>query len=215
MQCELRRSLVDAGITLVRTGLNQGTAGNISVRCDDAMMITPSGIPAEMVAPEMMATMALDGDGEWAGPKKPSSEWRFHRDILRARNDVGAVVHTHSCYATVLATQHRSIPALHYMIAAFGGSEIRCTPYAPYGTQALSDLIVSHLGARHGVLLGNHGMVTTGRDLASALWRAGELEALAKTYLLASATGSPVILSDGEIADTIERFANYGLSAQR
>lgn len=215
MQCELRRSLVDAGITLVRTGLNQGTAGNISVRCDDAMMITPSGIPAEMVAPEMMATMALDGDGEWAGPKKPSSEWRFHRDILRARDDVGAVVHTHSCYATVLATQHRSIPALHYMIAAFGGSEIRCTPYAPYGTQALSDLIVSHLGARHGVLLGNHGMVTTGRDLASALWRAGELEALAKTYLLASATGSPVILSDGEIADTIERFANYGLSAQR
>ena len=159
--------------------------------------------------------MALDGDDGtplWRGPCKPSSEWRLHRDILRCRDDVGAVVHTHSLYATVLATQHRDIPAIHYMIAAFGGPVVRCTPYVPFGSQALSDLIVEYLGPRHGVLLGNHGMVVIGRDLEQAMWRAGELETLAKLAVVATATGTPVLLSDDEIARTVERFADYGLA---
>ena len=158
--------------------------------------------------------MPLDGEGAHAGPAKPSSEWRLHRDILRHRADVHAVVHTHSPYATVLATQHRDIPALHYMIAAFGDSVVRCTPYVPFGTQALSDLILEHLGPRHGVLLGNHGMVATGASLEQAMWRAVELEALARLYLLSAATGAPVILSHQEIAHTVERFAGYGMTAQ-
>ena len=123
------------------------------------------------------------------------------------------MVHTHSLYATVLATQRRDIPALHYMIAAFGGAVIRCTPYVPFGTQELSDLIVEHLADRHGVLLGNHGMVATGATLEQAMWRAAELEALAKMYVLASAGGAPVILSDDEIERTIVRFADYGMTA--
>ncbi len=208
----LRIALVEASAELVRRGLNQGTAGNISARCEGGMLITPSGIEPDAMRPEMMARMTLDAE-TWEGPAKPSSEWRLHRDILSHRPDVGAVVHTHSLYATVLSTLHRSIPALHYMIAGFNGPEIRCTPYAPFGTQALSDLIIENLGDRHGVLLGNHGMVATGATLRQALWRAGELETLAKMAYLASCAGAPVILSEDEIARTVERFKGYGLTA--
>ncbi len=210
---DLRTALVAANLQLVRDGLNQGTSGNLSARHGDRMLITPSGVPAERVEAATIAAMPLTGDGGWNGPAKPSSEWRLHRDILNARPDVGAVVHTHSPYATVLATQHRPIPALHYMIAAFGGPSIRCTPYAPFGTQALSDLIVAHLGDRHGVLLGNHGMVVTGRTLDQAVWRAGELELLARMTVLATLGGTPpVILPDDEVARMVARFAGYGLN---
>ncbi len=213
MEEDLRQALVLASAELVTLGLNQGTAGNISVRSGESMLITPSGIKPEMTTPAMMARMTL-ADGMWTGPEKPSSEWRLHRDILVARDDIGAVVHTHSLYATVLATLHRPIPALHYMIAAFNGSIIACTPYAPFGTQALSDLIIAHLGDRHGVLLGNHGMVATGITLAQAMWRASELETLAKMAFLATSAGSPVILPDDEIARVIARFKDYGQTAE-
>ena len=214
--CEtaLRDAIVAASLDLIRSGLNQGTAGNISLRCGERMLITPSGIPPERTEPEMIAVVPLDGGGAWTGSDPPSSEWRLHLDILRSRNDVGAVVHTHSPYATVLATQRRDIPALHYMIAAFGDAVIRCTPYAPFGTQTLSDLIVEHLGHRHGVLLGNHGMVATGTTLEQAMWRAAELEGLAKLYVVASTGGTPILLSDEEIARTIERFGHYGMTAR-
>jgi L-fuculose-phosphate aldolase len=205
----IRKALVDASAELVRSGLNQGTAGNVSVRVGTAMLITPSGIKPDAMRPAMMARMDL-ATGDWAGPEKPSSEWRLHRDILRARPDVGAVVHTHSLHATVLSTLHRPIPALHYMIAVFNGAAIQCTPYAPFGTQALSDLIIEGLGPRHGVLLGNHGMVATGLDLDQALWRASELETLAKMAFLAGLAGAPVLLDEAEIARTIERFKDYG-----
>ena len=212
MELEHREAIVVASIDLVRCGLNNGTAGNISVRNGTRMLITPSGIAPHKTDASMIAAMSLDEAGDWSGPIKPSSEWRLHRDVLRHRPDVGAVVHTHSPYATILTTQHREIPALHYMIAAFGGPVIRCTPYVAFGTQELSDLILEYLGDRHGVLLGNHGMVATGATLPQAVWRATELEALAKMYVLASATGTPVILSDDEIARTIDRFSDYGMT---
>lgn len=211
---DLRQALVDASVELVRSGLNHGTAGNVSARFGAGLLITPSGLPPEQTTAAMIAAIPLAGDGEWRGPCKPSSEWRLHRDILAHRPDVGAVVHTHSLFATVLATQHRAIPALHYMIAAFEGPTIRCAPYAPFGTQALSDLTIEHLGNRHGVLLGNHGMLATGATLDQAMWRAAELETLAKMYFLASTGGAPpIILSDAEVARTVERFAGYGMTA--
>ncbi len=214
-EAHLREAVVAANLALAHAGLNQGTAGNVSARHGSSLLITPSGIPPQRVDAAMIAAMPLDGDGAWSGPAKPSSEWRLHRDIIVARPDVGAVVHAHSTYATVLATQHREIPALHYMIAAFGGPVIRCTPYVPFGTQALSDLIVTYLGGRHGVLLGNHGMVVTGATLDQAVWRAGELEALAKMYIFATLAGTPVILHDDEVARTVERFATYGMTARQ
>jgi L-fuculose-phosphate aldolase len=209
---DLRLAIVAHARSLNGLGINQGTSGNLSARCGAAMLITPSGVPYEAIEPEMIALMPLAAeDGAWAGPRRPSSEWRFHRDILRARPDVGAIVHTHAPYATALAMLRRPIPAAHYMIAAFGGPDIRCTDYAPFGTQELSDLAVAGLAERHGVLLGSHGMITTGADLEQALWRAVELEALAKMYHLALALGTPVILPDDEVALLVERFKTYGV----
>lgn len=214
-ESKLRQALVDACRELERLNLNQGTAGNLSVRIDDAMLITPSGIPYDRLKPEMIARMPFgQNDGTWTGPHKPSSEWRMHLDILRARPEDGAVVHAHSVYATALSMLREEIPAAHYMIAAFGGPNVRCTAYAPYGTQELSDLVVEGLRERHGVLLGQHGMVVTGRDLGQAMWRAVELETLAKMYVVARSIGRPHILPDEEIALTVERFKSYGYQSE-
>ena len=207
----LRAGIVAQCRALNASGLNQGTAGNISARFGDALVITPSAIPYDVLAPEMLAVMPLNGEyGAWSGPLKPSSEWRFHLDIMRARPDVGAIVHSHPPYCTALAMLHKPILAAHYMIALFGGPVIECTKYAPYGTKELSDLAIAGLGDRHGVLLGNHGAIATGATLESAMHRAVELEALARMYYLAIAIGQPTILSDEEIARIVERFKTYG-----
>ena len=208
----IRKSIIAAAQAMSGLGINQGVSGNISVRSGESMLITPTATAYEALTPAMIARMQLDGGEGWNGPLKPSSEWRFHRDILRARADVGAVVHTHATYATVLSMLRRNIPATHYMIAAFGGPDVRCTDYAPYGTQELSDRVLEGLRDRQGVLLGNHGMIVTGRDLDAAMWRAVELEALAKQTYLAMALGQPVILPDDEIMRTVERFMAYGVA---
>jgi L-fuculose-phosphate aldolase len=207
----LRAAIIAQCRALNALGLNQGMAGNISARTGAAMLITPSAIPYDLMQPEMLAKMPLDGEyGVWSGRCKPSSEWRFHLDIMRARPEVGAIVHCHATYATVLSMLHKPIPAAHYMIAAFGGPMVRCTPYAPYGTKELAELAVAGLEGRTGVLLGNHGMIATGASLEDAMWRASELETLAKMYYLALAAGQSVILSDDEIMHTVERFKGYG-----
>ena len=200
------------------SGINQGAAGNISLRLDDAMLITPSGVDYEALEPDMVFAMSLDAEAPARDPRTglvASSEWRFHRDIFRARADVQAVVHTHAPYATVMSMLRRPIPASHYMIAAFGGSRIECTDYAPFGTAELSDLAVGGLGTRLGVLLGSHGMIAVGPDLKRALWLAGELENLAKLHYLASLAGAPVVLPDAEALALVERFSSYGPGARK
>jgi len=193
------------------SGLNQGTSGNISARLGEAMLITPSAIPYDALRPEMIAVMPLGGEyGAWSGRNKPSSEWRFHLDIMRAQPGVGAIVHCHPTYCAALAMLHKPILAAHYMIALFGGPSVRCTPYAPYGTKELSELAVEGLKDRYAVLLGNHGAIATGAALDVAMMRARELETLAKMYYLALAAGRPVLLSDDEIMHTVERFKTYG-----
>jgi L-fuculose-phosphate aldolase len=186
-------------------------AGNISARLGEALLITPSAIPYDAMRPEMIALMPLGGEyGAWSGRYKPSTEWRFHLDIMRARPDIGAIVHCHPTYATALSILHKPIAAAHYMIAIFGGPNVRCTPYAPYGTKELSDLAVAGLEGRNGLLLANHGMIATGATLAEAMWRTRELETLAKMYYLALAVGRPVVLSDDEVMRIVERFKSYG-----
>ena len=206
----LRNQIITQARALNSQRLSQGSSGNISARSGEDMLITPSGVPYDTLKPAAIARMPLAGGGSWSGPLKPSSEWRFHLDILRARPDVGAIVHAHSPYATVLSILRRPIRAVHYMIAAFGGPKIACTDYAAFGTQELSDLAIAGLGMRHGVLLGNHGMIVTGNDLDLAMWRAVELETLAQQEYLATLAGTPVILPDDEIARCIERFKSYG-----
>jgi len=210
-ETEGRATVVAAARELDRLGLNHGSAGNVSLRLGDAMLITPSGASVDELAPEMIARMPLNGpDGAWEGPLAPSSEWRFHLDILRARPETGAVAHTHAPFATTLAALRREIPAVHYMIAAFGGPNVRCVDYAPYGTAALSDLAVEGLRDREAVLLANHGAITIGADMRRAVWRALELEALARIYWQSTLMGAPVILPDDEIMRTVERFRSYG-----
>jgi len=206
----IRRAIVDACRAMNQTGLNQGMAGNISVRFGDTMLITPTATPYDVMQPSDIAAMALaDPDGAFAGPLRPSSEWRFHRDILRERPDIGAVVHAHPPHCTALSIARRGIPACHYMVATFGGDDVRCGPYATFGTPALSAAVLSALTGRSACLMANHGMVACGTDLTQAMWRAVELETLARQYLLAERAGGAVLLSTAEIAAAQEMFASY------
>ena len=208
----LRANIVAKARWMNAAGLNQGTSGNISARYKDVLLITPSATPYDAMTTESIAAMPLDGEyGAWSGPLKPSTEWRFHFDITKARPDVGAIVHTHSTYATVLAIARKEIPACHYMMAAFGGTTIRCAGYARYGTKELSDFALHALEGRNGCLLANHGMIALGANLDKAMWLAVELETIAKQYYLSLALGNPVILSDEQIAETASGFATYGL----
>lgn len=204
----VRSAIVEGMRQLISQGLSQGTAGNISVRDGDGFLVTPSGIPAETLQPEDIVPMTMAGTHDH--PLVPSSEWRFHRDILLARPELHAVVHAHPTYCTAFAICGREIPAVHYMIAAVGGPTIRCAPYAPYGTQALSDYALAALDGRSGCLLANHGMIAAGPDLAKALWLGVEMEALCRQYAVALQVGTPVVLPDDEIARTVERFRSYG-----
>ncbi|WP_282063535.1 class II aldolase/adducin family protein [Roseobacter litoralis] len=210
-----REDIITACKKLEADGLNRGASGNVSMRDRDHMLITPSAVGYDVIAPDMIARMRLDDEsGGWEGPNKPSSEWRFHRDILRGRPDINAVVHTHAPYATILAIARKPIPAVHYMIAAFGGPDIRVCDYARYGTAELSEHILEAMEGRNGCLMANHGMVVGASDLTRALWLAGELEALAHQYVHTLAIGGPVLLSDGEIEETAKGFESYGVQAK-
>lgn len=208
-----RSEICAAMVDLVRTGLNRGASGNIAVRDGAHMLITPSGVPPQEITPEMIARMPLSGDGVWTGPLKPSVEWRFHRDILNARPEMGAVVHTHAPWCTVLACARKPIPAVHYMIAAFGGPDIRLAEFATYGTPDLSRNILAAMEGRAGCLMANHGMVVAGPSLDRAMWLAQEIEALAHQHYHTLLIGGSAILSDAEIDTTIKGFASYGKRA--
>jgi L-fuculose-phosphate aldolase len=197
---------------LASLGLNRGSAGNVGLRFGQGFLVTPSGVPPDELVAQAMVEM--DFSGAVLGDGKPSSEWRFHRDILAARSDMGAVVHTHSRYATTLACLQREVPAFHYMIAAAGGDTIRCSPYALFGTQALSDLALRALEDRKACLLGNHGMIAMGRDLTKAMALAVEVESLCAQYWSALQLGQPQILSHSQMQEVLEKFKGYGRKGQ-
>lgn len=208
----LRESLVAACRAMNALGISQGTSGNISVRCGDRMLISPSATPYDVMEPGMVAAMPFDGeDGEWSGPLKPSTEWRFHLAILKRRPDIGAVVHGHPTYCTTLAIARKEIPACHYMIAAFGGTTVRCAGYARFGSEELSRLALDALQGRTACLLANHGMIALGETLDKAMWRAVELETIARQYYLSLALEGRVILTDAEIAEVTAAFGSYGV----
>ncbi|MEE8455748.1 MAG: class II aldolase/adducin family protein [Limibaculum sp.] len=208
----LRQAIVDQCRRMNAIGLNQGTSGNISARCGGRMLITPSAVPYDEMTAEMVASMPIEGDhGAWEGPLEPSSEWRFHLDLTRARPDLGAIVHTHAIYCTTLAIARRPIPAVHYMMAAFGGTCIRCADYATFGTEALSRAVLAAMQGRNACLMANHGMIAAGPDLDRAMWLAVELETLARQYFNTLLIGGPVLLDEAEIADAAKSFGSYGL----
>ncbi len=212
---DLRREIVAASRRMIDAGLSQGTSGNISVRCGNAMLITPSAVPAGDLTPGMIVRMRLDAeDGQWEGKLRPSTEWPFHRAILRERPEFGAVVHTHSPHATALAIARKPIPPCHYMIAVFGGDDVRVADYATFGTEALSQAALRALAGRNACLLANHGAIAAGPDLTRAMWLADELETLARQYCLSLAIGGPVLLGAAELAETAAAITGYGAVAR-
>ena len=203
-----RQSIIDACLEMNRSGINQGTSGNISVRDGDGILITPTSLPYDRMKPSDIVWMGFDGSRK--GDLKPSTEWRFHRDIMRVKPDVNAIVHAHPTACTTLSIMRKGIPPLHYMVAACGGPDIRCAPYATFGTEELSKNALAALDGRSACLLAHHGMIATGASLDKAMWLAVEVETLAKQYLGCLPFGEPPLLSEEEIQNVMNRMAGYG-----
>ena len=208
---QLRKELIDTARGMNSLGINQGTSGNVSARSGNEILITPTSIAYEALEPAHLAIAGLTATPQWRGPLPPSSEWRLHHAIFQNFPQANAIIHTHASFATTLSMARREIPACHYMIGIFGGAPIRCALYATFGTQQFADLAVTALAGRNACLLANHGMVVWGASLAQALWRAVELETLAKQYYHSLLLGGPVLLSDAELAETTERLHGYGV----
>lgn len=207
-----RREVVETALAMSRRGLSPGRSGNVSRRFAGGMLITPTGMPYEDIAPADIVQVAADGSVA-ADQRRPSSEWRFHLAAYEARPDAGAVVHTHSMHATVLACAHRPIPAFHYMVAVAGGSDIPLVPYATFGTKKLARHVAKGLARRNACLMANHGQIAIGATCARALDLAGEVEVLAEQFWKVLALGKPIVLDDAEMAAVLERFKSYGQNA--
>ena len=209
----LSQRVIDTCIAMNTQGINQGNAGNVSVRFEDGFLITPSGMTYDRLQPADIVLVSFDGSCR--DRLKPSSEWRMHRDIYAHHDSAGAVLHAHSIFATVLSCLRQDIPAFHYMIAVAGGSDIRCADYALFGTQELSDNMLGALQNRRACLLGTHGMICFHDNLEKVLWLGVEVETLAKQYWHARLAGEPVILSDREMQAVMTQFAGYGKQPDR
>ena len=210
---KVRQEMVETCRAMDAKGINQGTAGNLSLRYGAGFLITPSSMPYDIMQAEDIVEMGWDGT--YVG-RRPSSEWRFHRDILKTRTDMNVVLHCHSLYATSVACHHRTIPAFHYMVGVMGGTTLRCARYATYGTQALSDAAIEALEGRKACLLGQHGQIALGKTLNAALWMAIEVETLARMYQQALVLGEPPVLPDDEMERVIAQMTrmSYGLGPE-
>jgi len=207
----LAESVLSTARAMNASGINRGSAGNVSARCpggDGSFLITPTGLAYDKCdTPDIVK---VDAHGTANARRKPSSEWRFHRDIYAMRPEAGAIVHCHSPFATALACQLADIPPFHYMIARFGGDTVRCAAYATFGTQALSDAVLAALQGRRACLMAHHGMVVFGADLEEALALAIELESLCEQYWRVLQLGEPRLLPADEMACVVEKFRDYG-----
>ena len=205
----IRMRMVAAARRLVAIGLSPATSGNLSVRVKTGYIVTPSAVAYETLHPDDLVFMGEDWT-HGGGQRRPSSEWRMHRDLYRTRPEVGAVVHVHSPFATSLACLRKSIPAFHYEVAFAGGADIRCGEYATFGSEDLSQSAQRALQDRRACLLANHGLLTLGESLDDAILLAERVEFLARAYWQALQAGEPVLLDDAEMARVLAKFATYG-----
>ena len=203
-----RRAIAALYRELGARGLNVGASGNVSARTKAGMLITPSGITGDQVAPKSLVEMALDGTHK--GRTIPSSEWAMHAAIYQQDPTAQIIVHTHSDAATALACLGRPLPAFHYAVLGFGGPDIRIAPYLTFGTPELAQAAAEAIQGRTACLLANHGMICHGPDAPSALLAALRLEALCRQYLLALSAGEPRLLTNTEIEAARLRYTTYG-----
>lgn len=209
MTTELRKRLIDTAVAMNASGLNQGTSGNLSVRSEEGMLITPSGMDYSGLTPDDIVWMDLDGNCR--GLRKPSSEWRFHAAIYQHRSEANAVLHAHPVSCTALACLGKGIPAFHYMVAVAGGKNIRCANYATFGTRELSQHVLKALEGRKACLMAHHGMTCFEKDLSGVLALGIEVEHLATVYSRILSIGEADILSDGEMDIVLDKFSSYGV----
>lgn len=207
----MRERVIQTCLAMNETGLNTGKSGNVSVRNEKGFMISASGVAYDAMKPSDVVQMDLEGG--YFGSVLPSSEWRMHMDIYRARPEAGAIVHTHAAHATAISCLREDVPAFHYMIGVTGGSTLRCAPYASFGTAELSDGMLQAIEGRNACLLANHGMICFAQTLDAALALAIEIETLCRQYVLARQLGDPVVLDDAEMNDILLRFRSYGKSS--
>jgi len=205
---DARQLLIETAIAMNGCGINQGTSGNLSIRHEDGMLITPSGMPYTTLQADDI--VFVNGEREFHGSRLPSSEWRIHHDIYQARPDAEAILHAHPTECVALACLHKLIPAFHYMVAVAGGRNIRCAPYATFGSQALSNHVLDALRDRRACLMANHGLICLAGSLDKALALAIEVEQLARAYLRCLSVGNPVILDDEEMDRVLSKFKSYG-----
>ena len=206
----MRQNLYETIIQLNNLGLNHGATGNCSIRKENSFLISPSGIGNNLLKPDHMVEMNMDGTIKKINKYEPSSEWKFHKDIFEKRNDVNAIVHTHSLYASALSVFGKPIPQFHYMIAVSGGKVIPCAKYAIFGSQQLSNNIIKSLGKQKACLISNHGLVSVGSNLAESANIAEEVEHLSQMYMEVKLHGEPNLLSDDEMNEVLVRFQSYG-----
>lgn len=209
MTYELRRQLIETAQAMTASGLSQGTSGNLSVRCDDGMLITPSRMNYAKLVEDDIVWMDLDGNCK--GGRRPSSEWRFHAAIYAHREEAGAILHAHPVNCSALACQGEGIPAFHYMVAIAGGKNIRCSGYATFGTPELSDFVIKALENRKACLMSHHGLTCFDQDLPGALALAIEVEHLAAIYTRILSMGEPHFIDDEEMAKVMNKFSTYGM----
>lgn len=210
---ELSRKIIDACLEMTRLGLNQGTAGNISVRYGNGMLITPSGMPYEKMTEDDI--VYVDNDGSFEAGKIPSSEWQFHQAVYQVRPELNAVVHNHAINCTGVSILNKAIPAIHYMIAVTGTDHVPCVPYATFGTWQLAEYVKQGIAKSKAILLQHHGMIAAEENLEKALWVAHEVEVLASLYLkLLATTPNVPVLSEEEIKVVLGKFSTYGLRVE-
>lgn len=207
---ELRREVVEAVAHLEAIGFNHGSSGNVSCRLGERVLITPTGASSASLTPDKLVVVDLEGGVE--GPGLPSSEWQMHTEIFKARSAAQAVVHTHADACVALSCLRESLPPFHYMIAGFGGNDVRCARYEAFGSEALALAAVEALEGRSACLLANHGMIAFGSSVAHAVGQTVKLETLVRQYLMARQIGTPVLLGDAEMEAVRERYRHYGVA---
>jgi L-fuculose-phosphate aldolase len=211
MQLETeRKTVVRFGLKMVKSGLTTGTGGNLSIidRNSGRVAVSPSGIEYDALQPEDVVLTDLDGkilDGDC----KPSSELGFHLSVYRQRQDVHAMVHTHSPYATTIACLGWEIPAVHYLVG-FAGKKVPIAPYATFGTPELARNVAENIEEYNVLLLANHGLLAVGRNMDAAFAAAEEIEFVARIYYQTRSIGKPVILPEEEMETVLEKFKTYG-----
>ena len=203
----LRKKIIDTCLKIEIKKLNQGKTGNVSHRWRNGILITPSGIDYDKL--NYKDIVFVDINGKAVGERLPSSEWRFHLNIIKNRKEVDSIIHNHPVYGTGFSMLRKEIKSFHYLIGLFGGVNIRCTKFMMPGSESLSNEILISLKKRKACLIANHGVVTIGKNLDEAFYLAEQFEALCKQITIAKINGKPKLIDEKKMTIILKKLKNY------